>query len=173
MFILPQINDVFGCRNMAPVKFKTFFWRSSPQDIMKSGPGLELRNFAQFSSNSPLALWSGSSYSGGSGFCRFAKCEKFCIASLLCLPVRLADVFQKMKYQMQNVKSFASLAFPPSWSGWSIQLFQRDCRIWRKWIGHWESGKCFDESHESLSFVQNSTKKKLKLYLVEAKTLVL
>ena len=80
---------------------------------MKSGPGLELRNFAQFSSNSPLALWSGSSYSGGSGFCRFAKCEKFCIASLLCLPVRLADVFQKMKYQMQNVKSFASLAFPP------------------------------------------------------------
>ena len=47
------------------------------------------------------------------GFCRFAKFDKFCIASLPCLSVRLADVFQKMKYQMQNVKSFASLAFPP------------------------------------------------------------
>ena len=81
---------------------------------MKSGRGLELRNFAQFSSNSPLALCPAPHIPEAfGGFCRFAKFENFCIASLPCLPVRLADVFQKMKYQMQNVKSFASLAFPP------------------------------------------------------------
>ena len=41
------------CCNMASVKFQTFFWRSSPRDIMKSGRGLE--KLSSVFSNSPLA----------------------------------------------------------------------------------------------------------------------
>ena len=40
--------------NMASVKFETFFRRSSPRDIMKSGRGLEKLSSTVFS-NSPFA----------------------------------------------------------------------------------------------------------------------